>query len=84
MSAMDTSVYWVEYVGKYGNVLRSPALDLYWWQRNLLDVYAFVFGILAVGLYVVLFILCKIKKCLCGSRTCAKKDSAAMKSKKNK
>ncbi|XP_025987486.1 UDP-glucosyltransferase 2 [Solenopsis invicta] len=84
LSAMDTSVYWIEYIGKYGNVLRSPALDLYWWQRELLDVYAFIFGIMAVGLYVVLFILCKIKKCLCGSRTCAKKDSAAMKSKKNK
>ncbi|XP_015113243.1 UDP-glucuronosyltransferase 2B20 [Diachasma alloeum] len=40
-SALDTAIYWVEYVIRYGNKpLRSPALDLAWWQIALLDVYA--------------------------------------------
>ncbi|XP_012528301.2 UDP-glucosyltransferase 2 [Monomorium pharaonis] len=84
VSAMNMSVYWVEYIAKYGNVLRSPALDLYWWQRCLIDVYALTFAVIFTVLYVALFILRKVKKFLCGSRTCTKKDNASMKSKKNK
>uniref|UniRef100_A0A0C9QAJ4 UGT2B30_1 protein n=1 Tax=Fopius arisanus TaxID=64838 RepID=A0A0C9QAJ4_9HYME len=41
LSAMETAIYWVEYVIRHGNKpLRSPALDLAWWQIALLDVYA--------------------------------------------
>jgi len=81
---MNTSVFWVEYIAKYGNVLRSPALNLYWWQQCLLDVYAFIFVVIITVLYIALFILRKLKKLLFGSRACAKKDNAAIKSKKNK
>lgn len=84
MSALNTSVYWVEYVAKHKNILQSPALDLYWWQLCLLDVYAFILAVIITVLYIALFILRKLKKLLFGSRTCAKKDNAAMKSKKNK
>lgn len=84
MSAMNTSVYWVEYVAKYGNVLQSPALKLHWCQRYLLDIYAFLLVVIVTVLYVVLFILRKFKRLLFGSRVCAKKDNIAMKSKKNK
>ncbi|XP_011629710.1 UDP-glucuronosyltransferase 1-9-like [Pogonomyrmex barbatus] len=83
-SAVNTSVFWVEYVAKYGNILQSPAMRLYWWQQNLLDIYALILVVTITVLYVVLFILWKLKKLLFGSRACAKKDNAAIKSKKNK
>lgn len=60
LSALDTAIFWVEYVVRNGkNSLRSPALDLTWWQINLLDVYAVIllclFGtvaaVAAVGKY---------------------------------
>jgi glucuronosyltransferase len=84
MSAMNTSIFWVEYIAKYGNILQSPALELYWWQQRLLDVYAFIIAVIVIVLCIGLFILRKLKKLLFGSHTCTKKDSAAMKSKKNK
>ncbi|EZA57756.1 hypothetical protein DMN91_002716 [Ooceraea biroi] len=82
MSPLNTSIYWVEYVAKYGNVLQSPALQLYWWQRNLLDVYAFIFVVIATVLYITLYSLRKLKNFLFGSR--ASKNSAAARSKKDK
>ncbi|KAK0072674.1 hypothetical protein PV326_014217, partial [Microctonus aethiopoides] len=37
-SPMDEACYWVEYVIRYGKkALRSPAIDLSWWQIELLD-----------------------------------------------
>jgi len=84
LSALNMSAYWVEYVAKYGNVLQSPAVNLYWWQQRLLDVYAFILAIIITIFYLVLFIFRKLKKHLFGLRACAKKDNAAMKSKKNK
>ncbi|EZA57757.1 UDP-glucuronosyltransferase 1-9 [Ooceraea biroi] len=85
MSALNTSIYWVEYVAKYGNVLQSPALQLYWWQWNLLDIFAFIFAVIATVLYIALYILRKLKNYLLfGSRACANKSGAALKSKKNK
>ncbi|KYM98244.1 PREDICTED: UDP-glucuronosyltransferase 1-9-like [Cyphomyrmex costatus] len=84
MSAMDTSIFWVEYVAKYGNVLQSPAIKLNCWQRNLIDIYVFIFVVIIIVLYVALFILRKLKKLLFGSHACAKKDNATMKLKKNK
>ncbi|XP_011867942.1 PREDICTED: UDP-glucuronosyltransferase 3A1-like [Vollenhovia emeryi] len=83
ISALDESIFWVEYIGKYGNVIQSPALQLYWWQHCLLDVYALIFVVIITVLYIVLFVLRKLKRLLFGSRT-PKKDNAAMKSKKNK
>ncbi|XP_043467677.1 UDP-glucosyltransferase 2-like [Leptopilina heterotoma] len=39
----ETVNFWVEYVIRHGpNVLKSPAIDLYWWQNELLDVYGFL------------------------------------------
>ena len=48
-SPREETVYWVEYVIRHGkNALRSPAVDIPWWQVELLDVYAFIgFGVLA-------------------------------------
>ncbi|XP_067210641.1 UDP-glycosyltransferase UGT5-like [Linepithema humile] len=42
MSAIDTANYWIKYIVKYGSdALRSPAMDLYWWQIYLLDIAVF-------------------------------------------
>nr|UEN71111.1 UDP-glucosyltransferase 334AA3 [Meteorus pulchricornis] len=60
LSAMDTACYWVEYILRHGsNALRSPALDMTWWQLALLDVYC----ILLIAGIVMLFILCKLIQC---------------------
>ncbi|XP_025262697.1 UDP-glucuronosyltransferase 1-3-like [Camponotus floridanus] len=82
MSALNTSIFWIEYIGKHGNVLQSPAIDLYWWQLNLLDVYAFIVAVIIIALCIVLFVLRKLKNLLFGLP--ARKDSAAIKLKKNK
>ncbi|XP_058804711.1 UDP-glucosyltransferase 2-like [Phymastichus coffea] len=50
--------YWVEYVIRHGkNVLRSPALDLEWWQFELIDVYCLLFlCTLLVAFFLILII----------------------------
>ncbi|XP_011314832.1 UDP-glucuronosyltransferase [Fopius arisanus] len=43
MSAMDTTIFWVEYAIRHGpGALRSPIVDLPWWQVELIDVYGFL------------------------------------------
>ncbi|KAK0175099.1 hypothetical protein PV327_008879 [Microctonus hyperodae] len=43
LSAIDTAIYWIEYAIRNGpGSLRSPAVDMSWWQVALLDVYAFL------------------------------------------
>ena len=84
MKPLDTAIFWVEYVTKFRNVLQSPGIKLNWWQRNLVDIYVFIFTVISIVFYIALFILRKLMKLLFGSRTCAKKDNAAMKLKKNK
>lgn len=54
LSPIDTATYWIEYVIKYGkDSLRSPAMDLTWWQIQLLDVYA----IIAIGAIVAGYVI---------------------------
>ncbi|XP_039308969.1 UDP-glucosyltransferase 2 [Solenopsis invicta] len=62
MNAIDTATYWIEYVIKYGeNSLRSPAMDMTWWQLSLIDVIVFLLFctiiIIAVIVFIVQFIL---------------------------
>lgn len=55
MSSMDTAIYWVEYVIRHGSdALRSPAMDLTWWQIELLDVYAALLLIAVLSLLAVI------------------------------
>jgi glucuronosyltransferase len=58
MSAMDTSVFWVEYVLRHKGAqhMRYPALDLNIFQRNSLDVVAFILLVLYVSLKVTIFV----------------------------
>ncbi|XP_050466895.1 UDP-glucosyltransferase 2-like [Cataglyphis hispanica] len=55
---LDTAIFWIEYVIKYGNdVLRSPALDLTWWQLYLVDVFAFLLFCIAISIIAIVFIV---------------------------
>ncbi|EZA59836.1 UDP-glucuronosyltransferase 2C1 [Ooceraea biroi] len=59
---IDTANYWIEYVIKYGDdVLRSPAMDLTWWQLCLVDVVACVLlcvaAIITVAVTIVRFVI---------------------------
>ena len=59
MSATETVNFWVEYIVRNGpNTLKSPALDLYWWQIALLDVYG---CLLLCGLAIIYFLLFIVK-----------------------
>lgn len=42
MSSQKSVIFWVNYVLRHGNILRSPAVDLAWYQVELLDVYGFL------------------------------------------
>ncbi|XP_032453936.1 uncharacterized protein LOC100123458 [Nasonia vitripennis] len=53
MSPMDTSIFWVEYIARHGkDALRSPVVDMPWWQASLLDVYGFILALNLLFLYV--------------------------------
>jgi glucuronosyltransferase len=58
MSAMDTSVFWVEYVLRHKGAqhMRYSALDLNIVQRNSLDVVAFILLVLYAGLKVAAYV----------------------------
>ncbi|EFN60313.1 UDP-glucuronosyltransferase 2B15 [Camponotus floridanus] len=78
LNALDTAIYWIEYVIKYGsNVLRSPAMDLTWWELSLLDVFAFLLFCAAIIIMTVVFIVNFLLKILNGN------DHNSLHSKKN-
>ncbi|CAB0034905.1 unnamed protein product [Trichogramma brassicae] len=61
MSPMDTAEYWIKYVIRYGaGPLKSPALELNWWQLSMLDVYVF----LLICFSVIAFFFCILIKLL--------------------
>ncbi|XP_033212469.1 UDP-glucuronosyltransferase 2B1-like [Belonocnema kinseyi] len=54
LSPMETAIFWIEYVIRNGaEPLRSPALNLYWWQIELLDVYGFLLFCLILVFYII-------------------------------
>lgn len=58
LNAVDTANYWIEYVIKYGeDSLRSPAMDLTWWQLSLIDVIGFLLCCVAIFITTVGFIV---------------------------
>ncbi|KAK0165650.1 hypothetical protein PV328_004152 [Microctonus aethiopoides] len=58
LSAMDTAIYWIEYAIRNGpGALRSPAIDMAWWQVALLDVYAFLMLTFITISYLILVVL---------------------------
>ncbi|RZB40978.1 UDPGT and/or Glyco tran 28 C domain containing protein [Asbolus verrucosus] len=61
---MDNAIYWIEYVIRHQGAphLRYPGMDLTWFQRNLLDVVAFVVVMISLSLSVIFIILKRIIK----------------------
>ncbi|KAL0123310.1 hypothetical protein PUN28_005685 [Cardiocondyla obscurior] len=58
LNAIDTATYWIEYVIKYGeDSLRSPAMDMFWWQLSLVDVIGFLLlcaiTVIAITIFVI-------------------------------
>ncbi|XP_031829088.2 UDP-glucosyltransferase 2 [Nomia melanderi] len=83
MKAIDTAIFWVEYVHRHKNALQSPAIYLTWWQQNLLDVYGFLFACFAAVLFVVILVVRKLMRLFLGCKSCSK-DSKTSESKKRK
>ncbi|CAL1675285.1 unnamed protein product [Lasius platythorax] len=68
MNALDTAIYWIEYVIKYGSdALRSPGMDLTWWQLSLVDVFAFLLLCITIIIIVVVFIVRFLLKMITGN-----------------
>lgn len=66
MSAMDTAIFWIEFIIRNGGeVLKSPALQYSWWQLQLLDVYGFILlnfvFVLLIIISVLKFLMQKLK-----------------------
>ncbi|XP_016838956.1 UDP-glucuronosyltransferase 2C1 [Nasonia vitripennis] len=79
-SAMDTAAFWIEFVVRNGkDTMRSPVLNLTWWQVALLDVYAVTFAILFTALYIAIFIL----KCLLRLVCCTNSKTVSRKKKES-
>lgn len=59
MSALNTAVYWVEYVIRHRGAhhLRSAAVDLQWYQYYLLDVIAFIMSVIVSFVLLCTFII---------------------------
>lgn len=75
MSAMETAIFWVEYIIRNGpSSLKSPAIDLHWWQVELLDVYAFLIISFIIISYIFLFLITRIILLLFKLPKHAKKD----------
>ena len=52
MNPLETAIWWVEYViRRGGDTLRSPTLDLAWWQAELLDIYLLLFFIVIFTIF---------------------------------
>lgn len=81
ISQIDNAIFWIEYVIRHKGAphLRSPALDLAWYQLYLLDVYAFIASALAVSL----FIIFKVLRCCKAVCRRNKENVSSKKKKKN-
>lgn len=55
LSPMDTAIYWIEHVAKFkgGQHMRSPAVNLPWYQYYLIDVLGLISALVALSLYLI-------------------------------
>ncbi|XP_069681767.1 UDP-glycosyltransferase UGT5-like [Periplaneta americana] len=75
MSALDTGIFWTEYVIRHGGAphMRSAALDLTWYQYLLLDVLAVLISVIATVLLVLFYITKRLIRLVLPSKTQGKK-----------
>lgn len=78
---VDTALWYLEYVLRHKDDAREAlhplAVHQWWFQRRLLDVWAFIFAILLSSVIMTLYILKKLLRCCCG-----RKDNVKVKVKK--
>lgn len=85
MTALDTAIYWVEYVARHGYILQSSAIDLNMFQQSLLDVYGFMVLSMVIVFSLVIFLIRKAKNFVFGHKSCPfKKNQSKEESKKMK
>lgn len=55
MTGLEKAVWWTEYVIRHKGArhLRSPAIDMPWYQYLLLDVIGFVVGVLIIAVFII-------------------------------
>jgi glucuronosyltransferase len=73
MSALDTAVYWTEYVMRHHGAphLHYPGADLNFFQYNSIDVILFLIG--------VIYLILKVFKLICNLICCGKKSGKKLK-----
>ncbi|KAJ8676458.1 hypothetical protein QAD02_012245 [Eretmocerus hayati] len=77
----NEAVYWIEYVIRHGKqALKSPAVDLKWWQIELFDVYAFIVSIFTLTIVLIFFAIRRALKLLSLLRTNLIKQNSSKKS----
>ncbi|KAK9498363.1 hypothetical protein O3M35_003013 [Rhynocoris fuscipes] len=82
MDMMDNAIYWIEYVIRHKGAphLRPAVLDLYWYQRLMLDVIAFYLLLIFLIVYILVKIIRLFFKLI--TWMCCSKVSKNKKSKK--
>jgi glucuronosyltransferase len=57
MSALDTAVFWIEYVirNKGADFMKNPAIQLSWSAYNMLDVYGFLLIVFVTIMFVIFY-----------------------------
>ncbi|GLV38202.1 UDP-glycosyltransferase family 49 member B1 [Carabus blaptoides fortunei] len=77
---MDTAMFWIEYVlrNKDTSHLKTPAIQLEWYQINMLDIYATLAG----GVILVAAVFYLLMRKLCCTKKAEKKCQQELKKKK--
>ncbi|XP_044749803.1 UDP-glycosyltransferase UGT5-like [Coccinella septempunctata] len=59
MEGLDKAIWWIEYVIRHKGArhLRSPSLDIPWYQYFLLDVIAFIALVLSISMYILIKVI---------------------------
>lgn len=66
MKPLDTAVYWVEYIIRNGGShFKSTAIDLFWYEKTMLDVLVFYLAVAWGFLYLLMVVL---KRIFCTTR----------------
>jgi len=84
MSALDTSMYWIEYVIRYKGApqLRSAGADMPWYQFYLLDVIGFFLAIIFSAIIFIVLLIKKLLKIICKKKRGEQKLSSMKKKEK--
>ncbi|XP_049823751.1 UDP-glucosyltransferase 2-like isoform X2 [Aethina tumida] len=75
LSPMDTAIFWIEHIirQKGGDHLRSPGLNLYWYERNMLDI-IIILTLITVVIFTIFYIIFKHILKIFGKKPAVKKS----------